>query len=366
MLWNDDPDHMKHLRSQPGFFVVALLIALAVSGGCRLTPAEPGSHAYFGKKGPRAKAAVFAPGIVSTGMDERDIAITPYGQEIYWGVSSANHGFATIVMARQTTATESGWTVPRVATRMADPSVLHIEPAISPDGKQMFFTVVRPDAEGSFQDADIWVMERTKTGWGEPRRLDETINTDGGEFFASPTRSGTLYFTREPRDGQNAGIYRSRLVDGRYAEAERLPAQVNAGTGRFNAFIDREERFAIVPMQGRPDSLGGVDYYVVFRNDDDTWSEPVNLGQQVNTSGPQEYSPYISPDGKYLFFMSSRRETTRPPSLTYKYFTDLMNRPRNGNGDIWWIDAAFIEKLRPTAESGPAVVTAEPPQSRHK
>lgn len=354
---------MKHLHLR--LMIPFALVAAAAGSTCRRAP-DPSARAYFGMKPPGAKPALFAPGIVSTGMDERDIAVTPYGQEIYWCVSSPNHRYSTIVMSRQTDSTDTGWTPPRVVPHMGDPSVLHIEPALSPDGRQMFFTIVRPDASGSFQDADIWVMDRTKTGWGTPRRLDDAVNTDGGEFFASPTRSGALYFTREPRDGQNAGIYRSRLVDGKYATAERLPVQVNAGTGRFNAFADRDERYLIVPMQGMPDSIGGVDYYVVFRNADDTWTQPVNLGPAVNTPGSQEYSPYVSPGGKYFFFMSSRLETKRPPALTYKLFVDLMARPRNGNGDIWWVDAAFIEKLRPAppAPVAEAVMTIEAPQGR--
>jgi hypothetical protein len=357
---------MQYRRPTPLIACIALASVIS-GGGCRRAQPAPASREYLGTRPPGAHAALFAPGIVSTGMDERDIAITPYGQEIYWGVSSPGHGFATIVVSRRTDATESGWTVPRVAAHMTDPSVLHIEPALSPDGKRMFFTVVRPGAAGGFEDSDIWVMERGKTGWATPTPLGPTVNTDGGEFFASPTRSGDLYFTREPRDGRNAGIYRSRLVDGKYAEAERLPVQVNAGTGRFNAFVDRDERYLIVPMQGQPDSLGGVDYYVVFRNDDDSWSEPINMGAEVNTAGSQEYSPYVSPGGKYFFFMSSRRETAPPKLLTYKFFTDMMGRPRNGSSDIWWIDAGFIEKLRPTAGArSEAVIELEAPQSRHK
>jgi hypothetical protein len=340
---------------------LGLLVLLSASACSR--EAAPAEGPYLGMKPPGARAVLFAPGIVSTGMNERDIAITPFGQEFYWAVSTPGSGFATIVFSRQT---ETGWTPPRVAANMADATVLHIEPALSADGRQMFFTLVKPDPSGSFADSDIWMMERGKTGWRKPQRLDDAINTDGGEFFASPTRGGTLYFTREPRDGQNAGIYRSRLVDGKYAPAERLPVQVNGGTARFNAFVDRDERYLIVPMQGMSDSLGGADYYVVFRNDDDTWTEPVNLGPEVNTPGSQEYSPYVSPGGKYFFFMSSRREQAPPARLTYKFFMDAATRPRNGNADLWWIDASFIEKLRPVAGQGTIELSAEAPQSRHK
>ena len=35
-------------------------------------------------------------------------------------------------------------------------------------------------------------------------------------------------------------------------------------------------------------------------------SEPVNLGPNINTPGGREYTPYVSPDGRYFFFMSTR------------------------------------------------------------
>jgi hypothetical protein len=265
---------MRHLPR-----TTACLLLLLPAAACNREAPAPVAP-YLGAKPPGAHAAIFAPGIVSAGLHERDLAITPFGQEIYWAVSTPGYGFGTIVMSRQTA---TGWAPPRVAVNMADPGALRIEPAISPDGTRMFFTLVRPDAAGSFADSDIWAMSRGKSGWEKPVRLDDAVNTDGGEFFASPTRGGALYFTREPKDGQNAGIFRSNLVDGRYAPAERLPVQVNGGQARFNAFVDRDERYLIVPIQGRHDSIGGVDYYVVFRNEDGSWTEPVNLGSEVNT-----------------------------------------------------------------------------------
>jgi hypothetical protein len=103
----------------------------------------------------------------------------------------------------------------------------------------------------------------------------------------------------------------------------------------------------IVPTDGRPDSLGGCDYYVVFRSRDDRWSEPINLGPDVNTRGGQEFSPYVSPDGRYFFFMSSRRST--PGRLTFAMFRELHGRPGNGNADIYWMRADFLTTLRAKA-----------------
>ncbi len=150
-------------------------------------------------------------------------------------------------------------------------------------------------------------MDREGDAWGEPYNLGPPVNSDAPEYYPSVTADGTLYFTREGED-RVSSTYRSRLVDGVYTEPELLPPQVNCGTNRFNVFVAPDETFVIVPAMGREDSLGGVDYYVVFRSDDDTWSEPINLGPTINQPAGREWSASLSPDGKYLFFMSSRSD----------------------------------------------------------
>ena len=104
-----------------------------------------------------------------------------------------------------------------------------------------------------------------------------------------------------------------------------------------------------MPVSGRTDSRGSTDYYVVFRNSDDTWKDPINMGDTVNTSSGLEYSPYVSPDGKYFFFMSVRDNTGifQPGErVTLRRFLKFHNRPGTGNPCTYWVSAQFIEELR--------------------
>ena len=141
---------------------------------------------------------------------------------------------------------------------------------------------------------------------------------------------------------------RCRMIGGAWAEAEKLPRQVNCGAGQFNAFIDPDERYIIVCVAGRSDSLGGDDYYIVFHNEEDRWSEPVNMGAKVNTPGRNQFSPYVTPDGRYFFFMSSRLGIDEESfALTADSLMRLGAGPGNGNSDIYWVDASFIDALRP-------------------
>jgi len=325
------------------------VVALAGSVLC-CNPKEPTvdrEGPYFGQAPPGPSPQLFAPGIVSTGMFTRDIAITPDGREIYFCVSVGNYAVTTILCSRQR---DGRWSAPEVMAHMDRPGSMNLEPCISPDGSSFFFFSDRPDSAAgeTVGEEDIWVMNRSGDAWGSPRNLGPPVNSEDPEFFPSVTRDGTLYFTRGKRGQRVEKIFRSRLVGGRYTEPEELPAQVNCGTTRFNAFVAPDESYIILSAIGREDSRGGVDYYVVFRDSADRWSEPVNLGPLVNTDGSQEYSPFVSRDGLYFFFMSARKPTPdqMPSQLSYAYLMELRNRPENGLPSMYWMDASFLGELR--------------------
>ncbi len=301
---------------------------------------------YLGQNPPGLTPEVFAPGIVSTGLATRDMAITPNGEEIYFSVTV---GGRTMIMVSRM---ENGfWREPEVAPFSG--RYLDIEPSISPDGQRFFFLSTRPqpgqEEKSGWVYQDIWVMDREGDRWSEPYNLGPPINSASPEYFPSVTADGTLYFTREG-DDRVSSTYRSRLVDGVYDEPEILGPEVNCGSNRFNVYVSPDESFVIVPAMGREDSLGGVDYYVVFRSDDDTWSEPINMGDAINQPEGREWSASLSPDGKYLFFMTSRTGGDSGLPLAGRPISDLLEmstRPGQGSSDIWWVSAEVIEQLRP-------------------
>ena len=302
---------------------------------------------YLGQIPPGDAPELFAPGIVSTGMYTRDIAITPDGNEIYFCVAIGGYTYSTILYTKQV---NGRWTNPEVAPHMENPDYMNFEPCISPDGKRFYFLSNRPDtSDANSGDQDIWVMDRTDEGWSEPYNLGSPVNTELAEFFPSVTTDGTMYFTRADAGSPVHNIYRSRWADGSFAEPEKLPGQVNCGVNRYNAFIAQDESYIIVPAASMPDSYGGTDYYIVFRDKSDNWSDPVNMGDRINSSANGEYSAYVTNDGRYIFFMSTRLmpDDKKPGKLTYKTLETLYTQPQNGNSDIYWMKADFIKQLKP-------------------
>jgi Tol biopolymer transport system component len=93
---------------------------------------------------------------------------------------------------------------------------------------------------------------------------------------------------------------------------------------------------------GRSDGRGGFDLYISY-NRNGAWTKPANLGDKINSSG-NEYSPTISPDGKYFFWTSTRGFADNPLEKRLNY-NELMSRirsSRNGLGDIYQIDIGVL------------------------
>lgn len=302
---------------------------------------------YLGQALPGRSPALFAPGIVNTGMYTRDMTVSPDGTEMYWSVVIGGNKLVVIVGSR---LVAGRWTAPEVVPQLGLPGTSSIEPCISPDGKRFYFSSNRqaPGKKADPHDYDIWVMERQAGGWGAPANLGAPVNTTGGEYFPSVTKDGTLYFTAPEPAGGGELIWRARPAETGFAKPEKLPPQVNAGQARFNAFVAADESYLIVPTYGMPDSRGATDYYVTFRRPDDTWTDPVNLGDAVNTSDGNEYSASVSPDGKVLFFMSGRMPALAdmPTPLTLTYLQKLRSAAPNGDPAVYWVDARVIEEAK--------------------
>lgn len=322
-------------------FLMMIVMSCSRISGDRFTAL---SGDYLGQPIPGDEPELFASGIVCTGMSERDVAMMPDRSEIYFGKVVGNNSVVTIMVSK---SLNGRWSEPEVATFCSNPRFRSLEPAISANGKKFYFVSDRPNgAAGESEPGnwDIWVMDRTGNEWGEPYNLGDPVNSDAGEFYPSVTRDGTMYFTR------GNDIFRSRFVDGAYTDPEKLGPSVNCGRAQYNAFIDPDETYIIVPAFGREDSQGGTDYYIVYRDKSDKWSEPIHLGDKINSAAGQEWSPYVSPDGKIFFFMSNRMAENALDAnspLSYRLIRERYHQPQNGNPDIYWVSASFIDTLRP-------------------
>jgi Tol biopolymer transport system component len=289
-------------------------------------------------------AVLFAPGIVSTGMDELNSVFSPDGNMFLFSMKMPDRGRHTLLFMEQK---DGIWTEPEVLPFAG--IYEEADPTFSPDGQRVYFISNRPTEDNPLkEDWDIWFVDRTAEGWSVPSQLGGPINTDKHEVYPSLTKSGTLYFSsgRSGGFGMN-DIYRSELVDGEYSEPENLGEAVNTQLNEGDVFVAPDESYIVFVSLDRPFAFGRGDLYVSFRNDDGSWTDAKNMGEGINSKAT-EYCPVVSPDGNFLFFTSYK--TTVEPSdfarRSYEGIREEYRRPGSGMGDIYWVDAGVIEKLR--------------------
>jgi len=301
---------------------------------------------YLGQKPPGMTPEVFAPGIVSTGLQEIKPTFSPDGKELYYSVSYAvtptKYKYAVIKME----IINNIWSKPEVASFSGiydDTS-----PCFHPDGTQLIFESNRPlgDTSNTAKE-NFWVLHRVGDGWSKPRPLGKPINGEKNVYGPSLALNGNLYFTKKTDDEGDA-IFRSKYIVGQYQMPEKLPENVNSVKHQFDACIAPDESYLIVPVYGREDSKGSTDYYITFRDEHDNWSPLKNMGDLFNTK-KVESGPYITTDGKYIFFQSygfDREYKGFEKPITYSEITKLLNSPMHSSSDIYWVDAKIIEELK--------------------
>lgn len=315
-------------------FSVLLLTGCNQSAKKQSPLVEKADWRYFGQGSPGDIAKLFSPDIISTNHHERDFTISPSGNELFYSLVLPDYSFSTIIYLYYDGAF---WSQPKVAPFSG--AYDDLEPAFSPDGKKVFFISKRPlNADDKTEDWNIWFVEKAQGGWSNPIPIGPSVNSEGNEYYPSVTNEGHLYFTavREESYGKE-DIYFSRFENGIYTEPLNVGPSINSGSNEFNAFIAPDESYLIFSSIGRDNGYGGGDLYISHRINDTTWGQAKNMGDKIN-SDQLDYCPFVTADGKYLFFTSQRvdPEIQASRAKNYEKVIQLMDGIENGTGNIYW------------------------------
>jgi hypothetical protein len=273
-------------------------------------------------------------GVISTPDDEFGGDLAPDGKTLYFDKTVPAHYLYILCESR---LVNGKWSRPEVlpfSGRYRDS-----DPVLSPDGQVMFFASDRPVTPKAADERrfQIWQVKKKKNGWSEPSLVPGVINSEGSQVFASVTNDGTMYFTSSRKTG-NYDIFRSRLVNGKYEEAQDLGPDINgASIASLEAWIAPDESYLLIGSFGREGGYGNSDLFVSF-NENGKWGKPINLGPVVNTPA-REYSPRVTGDGQWLYFASEMGmpyEKSEQP-ITFQQFEEGMKTVRNGLGNIYRI-----------------------------
>ena len=166
---------------------------------------------------------------------------------------------------------------------------------ISGNGKTILYMNELP-----FYDA-VYYSTFKDGAWTKPVNITPQIQSDGDQYVSSVSYDGTtLYLTKE--DNFNSDIYVSKLVDSLWQKSEPLNKKINTKYWESHASISKDGK-TLYLSSNRKGSLGGMDIFKSVKDEDGDWGEPVDLGPTINTA-LNEDSPFITEDGKTLFFSS--------------------------------------------------------------
>ena len=271
---------------------------------------------YFGQILPDTIPVIFAPGIIC--LDNRFEArgaFSPDGKSFYFTITNEDFTSQKILFCEYL---NNSWTKPDTAS--FSKAFNNHEPFISFDGQKLFFTSDR-DKQTKENTRDLFFVNKLRNGWSEPVKLDTPINSGYTEYFFSQSKNGTIYFASN-RPGGNAvfDIYFIKPENGKYVKLNNIGSPINFGYAA-DPCIAPDESYMIFTSARKADA-DNVDLYISFNNNG-IWSEPVKMENQINTKA-NEYSPFLSPDGKYLFFV----------------------RHDGQKGDIYWISTSIISKYK--------------------
>jgi len=134
-------------------------------------------------------------------------------------------------------------------------------PAVTPDGKRMYFASDRP---GTYGKSDIFYVEIFEDGtFGEPIHLGPEINTEGREDYPYFI-DNTLYFSSDGHPGLGGrDIFASKLVDGKFSRARNLGLPVNSGKDDITFVYYPDQKKGFMASNRNAKKYGDYDVFTV-------------------------------------------------------------------------------------------------------
>ncbi len=197
-------------------------------------------------------------------------------------------------------------------------------PSISADGQTFVFTACnRKDGYGK---CDIYIAKRRRDGWTRPRNIGAPINTRSLERQPSLSPDGkTIYFTsdRAGTDGLE-DIWVSHFENNKWSEPLNLGDSVNSNGMEWAPFIHPDGKTLYFVSNGHL-GMGGLDIFKSTRIDDTTWTKPLNVGYPINTVY-DEQSLFVSISGDIGLIASNRAHDNRGLDI-YSFKMPLAAQP---------------------------------------
>ena len=217
-------------------------------------------------------------------------------------------------------------------TFMASPVLVNIEnlgqkvnskyddkgPAITADGKKLFFNTRRPespeaplDVEGDgkyFENIYFTTWDSAKQQWNDADEIPGQINQKHSHVACtgiSADGKQIFIYKNDASDPESRGgdIFVSKVLNNKWKTPEPFGKPINTSYWEGGACISPDGKTLYFTSE-RKGGFGHSDIWVAKRKTKTEWETPVNIGAEIN-SPYDEAGLFLAPDGKTLFFCSN-------------------------------------------------------------
>ncbi len=149
--------------------------------------------------------------------------------------------------------------------------------------------------------SDIYMTTVKDGNWMKASNIGSPVNTSLDEQAVGLSPDGSTMMVYLDHIDSLGNIYMSRFVNNKFQKLIKLNSTVNSGFETSGSIsVDGEIIFF---ASERPDGLGGTDLYMAKKLPNGQWALPQNLGKTINTQYNEDF-PHMSEDGKTLYFAS--------------------------------------------------------------
>ncbi|NND94543.1 MAG: hypothetical protein HKN45_06720 [Flavobacteriales bacterium] len=214
--------------------------------------------------------------------------------------------------------------IEKAMTMMNDPIEVKIErlgsnvnsdyqdyaPNIDAEGEYLYFTSRRPESTGGYTDQegnyfeDIFYCKNVADAWTKAEPMPRPVNEDGHDANVNFAASGnSMLIYRTHKNLYSGDLYITNRIREGWSEPEKLEASINTTEYHEPSAAFSPDEKEIYVVSDRPGGFGGKDIYVIRKLPNGNWSEPQNLGREINTAFDED-APFLSLDGQNFFFSS--------------------------------------------------------------
>lgn len=287
-----------------------------------------------------AAPTIFAPGVISGPANDMSPAFTPDGRTVFF--TRSNSSQSTIVVSH---LSNGKWSTPEIAPFSG--KWRDLEATMAPDGSYMIFVSNRPAAAGgkpldAFYNGaaqpggggNLWRVDRTTSGWGEPRRLPDIVNGSASIYSPSVAADGSLYFMQPTGAQTKFHLYRAQYAHGAF---EKPVAVLAAGdsVGDFDPAVAPDESFIV--FSSTRIAANGTSLFIAVRQNG-SWGTPTYMGDVTSVPHTGSVEARLGPDHRTLYFSSIRVVPTPAQNLAAsEKGLAMMDVWNNGLANIWQV-----------------------------